>query len=561
MNRKVRFFPPLILTVAVGLIGLIWLLGREPRKDVGYYFPGWVGPSVSAADLDARFRELTSSSDCVKMMFQGSRVEPTMAGLIWGRILDILPASLAGHLPQYAYPDSGRARKWLFDHATNAAVSAALEREWPEADEWLRAAWFTSVPVAAVRSRSRSVYARLALATPESASFNERVAAARMLVSSDPFGAAEANFVAQVLVAAGSIPRATDLNANQLIADVARFDRAQPAVVAALAKLATNKQFLAGPATLALVSLEPAELSHRSRLGAALSDLNRRQFRAHGSLSEMLTWSEFQPVLASEWGLGLLAEQLVVSSKTNQVAGTNQIRFSGPDDLWLRVVDALGTNASALSGRLLDLILREPEAPKARLAVTFANVAVHTRENLEAVIPLLSDHETVAPLLLWLGAAGSAAEHAQSAVRAIANDTKFYPPEAGSREIAFQLDPVLARRYGLVPQQRGRKDAKGDGKGSKRPSQISIPTEACPMRWAGDWPGARTRTPPSFPTMSARMRAQSRTQSPDLRQASRTTLQQLAQGCLRRISGVPSGNGAGADGANEIADGAKDAHQ
>lgn len=546
MEPKPRFRLLLLLVAVVALVGLIWLLDREPRKDVTYYFPGWVGPSVSSGDLDRRFRDLTNSSAGVGILFQASRLEPTQAGLLWCRIVEELPAGLGRHLPQYIFPDSSRAGRWLFDHANEAAVARELERQWPALDERSRADWFRWVSRSAVRSQP--AYVRFALATPESVDPETRVAAARLLVSAETFGAAEADFVARVCRDLGSIARASNNRANHLLGDLARFHRANPAIVAALASLATNKNSFAGPAALALAALEPAELSHRPRLRSALDRLNHNSHMANEHLADMLTWPEFGAVLGSEWGLGLLADKLVIARKTIRVAGTNQIRVTGPDELWLRVIDSLGTNAAPLSGRLLDLVQHDPEGPKARLAVTFANVAPHSPEHLAAAIPLLSDHEAVAPLLLWLGGAGTAAECAVSAVRAIADDSKHYPPEAGTRETVLRMDPALARRYGLIPAQRPETGKADRGKTTKRPSDIWIPAQSCPNRWGNLWPRARRNGQFLFPELSANARAQLRNSARNPIQVAGTTLRPLAQDCLRRISPEPASEAAKAKG-------------
>lgn len=555
MEPKPRLRQLLLLVATVALVGLIWLLDREPRKDVTYYFPGWVGPSVSSGDLDRRFRDLTNSSAGVGILFESSRLEPTPAGLLWCRIVEELPAGLVRHLPQYFFPDSSRAGRWLFEHAHEAAVARELERQWPALDDRSRANWFRWVSRAAVRSQP--AYARFALATPESGDPEIRVAAARLLVSAETFGAAEADFVARVCRDLGSIARSSNHRASHLLGDLVRFSRAHPAIVAALASLATNKNSLAGPAALALAALEPAESSHRPRLRSALDRLNHNSHMANDHLADMLTWPEFGAVLGSEWGLGLLAEKLAISRKTNRVAGTNQIRVTGPDELWLRVIDSLGTNAAPLSGRLLDLVLHEPEGPKARLAVTFANVAPHTREHLAASIPLLSDHEAVAPLLLWLGGAGTAAECAVSAVRAIADDSKQYPPEAGSRGAVLLMDPALARRYGLIPAQRPETGTVDRAKTTKRPSDIWIPAQSCPNRWGNLWPRARRNGQFLFPELSANAGSQLRNSARNPIQVAGTTLRQLAQDCLRRILSGAAPERAEMDGTRENSDGAK----
>ena len=549
MEPKPRFRLLLLLVAVVALVGLIWLVDREPRKDVSYYFPGWVGPSVSSGDLDRRFRDLTNSSAGVEILFEASRLEPTPAGLLWCRIVEELPSGLVPHLHQYVFPDSSRADHWLFDHAHEAAVAKELERQWPALDDPSRADWFRWVSRSAVRSQP--AYVRFALATPNSGDPETRVAAARLLVSAETFGAAEADFVARVCHDVGSNARASNHRASHLLGDLVRFHRANPAIVAALAGLATTKNSLAGPAALAVAALEPAESSHRPRLRSALDRLNHNSHMASEHLADMLTWPEFGAVLGSEWGLGLLADKLVISRKTNKVAGTNQIRVTGPDELWLRVIDSLGTNAAPLSGRLLDLVLHEPECPKARLAVSFANVAPHTPEHLAAAIPLLSDHEAVAPLLLWFGGAGTAAECAVSAVRAIADDSKRYPPEAGTRESVLRMDPALARRYGLIPAQRPETRTSDWGKTTKRPSDIWIPAQSCPNRWGSLWPRARRNGQFLFPELSANARAQLRNSARNPIQVAGTTLRPLAQDCLRRISPVPGTETAETNGVRE----------
>lgn len=559
MKSTLLFRLVLLLVAAITLVGLIWLVGRGPRKDMAYYFPGWVGPSVTAADLNARFRELTNSPGCVGMMFDGSQAKPTKAGLLWSRIVEELPAGFARHLPQYVFPDSDQAILWLFGHAEDAAVATELERAWPEMKDGARAIWFRWISRPAMRSQP--AYARLALATPESADLETRVAAARLLVSADAFGDAEASFVARVFVSGGTAFRAPNFQANHLIGDLVRFGRAHPTIVAALANLATNKHSLSGPAALAVAALEPSELSHRSPLISFLERLRRSQSGANDYVADMLTWPEFRSVWISEWGLGLLAEQLVVSRKTNQIGGTDKIVTTGLDELWLRVMDSLGTNVAPLSGRLIALIQREPDVSKARLAVTFANVAPHTPENVTAAIPLLSDHETVAPMLLWLGGAGSGADLATSAVRAIADDSRTYPPEAGNREVAFQLDPVLARRYALVPARP--KETRGPelSKSVKRPSDIWITEKFCPIRWVDHWPRTRRIASNAYPEWSAQARAQLRRSARNQVQLEGTTLRQLAQDCLRRIS-VGSASGSPEwDGAKERADDARGDHQ
>lgn len=64
---------PVAILVGLGTLGVL----KAGRRDVDYYFPGWASPSLTARDLEARFCELTNSPDCLPIMLQAVRMEPS----------------------------------------------------------------------------------------------------------------------------------------------------------------------------------------------------------------------------------------------------------------------------------------------------------------------------------------------------------------------------------------------------------------------------------------------------------------------------------------------------
>ena len=241
-------------------------------------------------------------------------------------------------------------------------------------------------------------------------------------------------------------------------------------------------------------------------------------------------------MVASASGLRTLAEQLVVSGNTLRPANSAGVSSAGPDARFLALINALGNDAAALAPTLLSRMRQESSPETAGIAVSFANVALHSPENITAVVPLLTNHFFAAPLLLWLGSAGTNAADALCAVSAIAKDSTCYPAEAGSKDTLLRMDPALARRYGLIPAESKPRVTDGQPNRSKLPSEVRISGQSCPVRWLEHWPGFRRPPGRQWPAGSALDRERQREVKQVPFSLGSATLQELAEACRRRIT-------------------------
>jgi hypothetical protein len=270
-----------------------------------------------------------------------------------------------------------------------------------------------------------------------------------------------------------------------------------------------------------------------------------------------LAWPEFRGVAASAWGLRVLSEQMVVGGNTPRPANSTRINSARPDARFLALINALGNDAAALAPTLLSRMRQESSPETAGIAVCFANVAPHSPQNIVAVVPLLTNHFFTAPLLLWLGGAGTNAVDALCAVSAIAKDSTCFPAEAGSKDSSFRMDPALARRYGLIPAETKPRVTDGQTNRSMLPSEVRISGQSCPVRWLDHWPGFRRPPGRRWPAGSALDRERQREVKQVPLSLGSATLQELAEACRRRITDTGASDellksiGANAPGGNQ----------
>ena len=524
---------PLAILVGLGTLGVL----KAGRRDVDYYFPGWASPSLTARELDARFRELTNSPDCLPIMLQAVRLEPSQGGMVWDGVVSKLPDVVARVLPQYSYPDSRAADQWLRDHAHQPTVAQGIAREWSEWSSWHRKRWLLLMPPNV--ANDQPVFRQLAVATPIEAEFGERIAAARLLTSIHPLSDTEAAFVATTIASVSSLSRAgiVEMNAwQQLAGDLVRHQVGHPVIVAALAAMAPGKRRVDMVAAGVLGALRPDEFPPERVLAPFIQGIRASSRGYDAELLQILAWAEFRGVAASAWGLRVLADQSVATRNTPRPANSAGISSAGPDARFLALINALGNDAAALAPTLLSRMRQESSPETAGIAVSFANVAPHSAENIAAVVPLLTNHFFAAPLLLWLGGAGTNAVDALSAVSAIAKDSTCYPAEAGRKDSILRMDPALARRYGLIPAEPKPRITDGQTNRFKLPSEVRISGQSCPVRWLEHWPGFRRSPGRQWPAGSALAREQQREMTQVPISLGSTTLQEVAEACRRRIT-------------------------
>ncbi len=463
-------------------------------------------------------------------MLQQITTSESRVGIVWNYLVVKLPDRLQQAVPVYRFPDRLTPLYWLRSHAHEAATCSEIARAWPRWTAFDRSRWFLSLPPKV--SNAQPGYRSLALAIPPDEDLYLQESAARFLTSCEPFDDAAAEFVARIIRKAPELPR---FRAHDLLLDLVGAHITHPAVTNALAELSRNESPEGDSATLVLAALDPAAFPLAQLLAPRMKRL-RRPAESYDSL-RLLAEPEFHRVTAHADVLQLLAGELVVRRTTNQFARPKPAVTVHPvSSAVLSVLDALGTNAAAVAPKLLSLMQAELPAGRA-VAISFANIAPATPQNVSPITPLLTNHAFVAPLLLWLGGAGTNALAAFPAVQRIAADQLRYPPEAGGPEFPLLvMDPILARRYGLLP--RGAGDISGDQNKSKLPSEVFLSADQhCPRRWLSHWPGWQQPTPraPNNGSAEARSNARRR-QPPGVGKSPQTTLARLAEDCLRRLT-------------------------
>jgi hypothetical protein len=203
----------------------------------------------------------------------------------------------------------------------------------------------------------------------------------------------------------------------------------------------------------------------------------------------------------------------------------------------LPILTKLGPTAAETVPGILPLLSHSDSRTVAAAANAFASVAPQRAELVPAILPHLTNEAVAAPLLLWLTSIGTNAATASGEVYGLARETTHYPEASGPR--ALMLDPVLARRYGLIPPgavvRRPTTGTNGKQTNWLKPSAIKLNAlEHCPQALVRFWPGFE-QTYALVTNQVPDASAQAQTQL-ILAKLPRSHLAELAQRCLASIA-------------------------
>lgn len=517
----------LLTLIGFGVLLLIVVALKLPGtlRGASYYFPVWHWPSESYSEHSARRQELTDLRRSTPIVLAAWERTPSKAGIKWEELREKLPDGLRERLPQYS-PDWNAPLDWLSSHAHEAEVARAITNRWPQWSEehGHRRAWlqYQSPELLTNRAEYLPLLSVAAQGTNSSAVF-----AACLLAAYRPLLPEHARLIAGAMTNQGPLLDmfVRTFYSRYLVRQIATLRPSSPFITSALQEWAasTNRE-LAISAALTLARIEPQQFPPETTLEPGWRQLSPPEL---GRFLGLLESPELRPVAAAAWSVGMYRELLAAQPMTN---GAATVKTPPGQARVLAILGELDPNAQATVPALLPLLsAADPDHARAS-AQAFAAVAPASADLVPLILPHLTNQATAGPLLLWLCSLGTNGSEAKESVEGLATDTVRFPQQAKTN--VFMLDPILARRYGLIPPNtaspRWAADTTNDA-GWLKPSEARAePPKDCPLRLLRFWPGvAGTDAPDSLGIVPAR---KLRGRLPDV------SLATLARHCLSNLT-------------------------
>jgi Txe/YoeB family toxin of Txe-Axe toxin-antitoxin module len=478
MNRPPRHRLLILMLAGVSLMGVTWLLGRDPRKGEGYYFPTWRLGEFSEQQYWKRYGKLTNVSQNLPIVLRAMERHPSKLGEKWEDLRGEVPEQWRRRLPQYLGPNWAAA-SWLAQHATDREVAAKVVERWDRMWQGTRNDWLGTVGPNQVSQRPEYLPLLRKLAgdlDPEIA-----LSAAYLLTGYRPISETDSMVVRKAMMAGGS---RVSLRLHLLLSwQIGLQPMPSPSLVQALQAWSdsTNRtSAIAG--ALGLVMVDPAKFPPGELLEPRWRKLPRAEAR---EVLEMTRRAGFEGLMLSEWAVAFFGALLAVP--TNQITPAT-FESTPPKDFILWSYRQFGTNAAGLAPALVPLF--SAEGLENASAGAFASIAGPDASLVPLVAPALTNADAAGPLLLWLTSIGPRALAARDEVRRLAQDGVRFPP-AALKGSPMRLDPVLAKRYGLPAPAPKDPDRKVREPSPRKPSEIRVKAQdVCPWPLAAIWPGS-----------------------------------------------------------------------
>lgn len=524
VNPSLRTRVLVLIGAGMALVALVWLAGRPEYRGVGYYFPTWVGANGGPGNRDERLDELTNVNRSLPLVLVALERTSSPLGVGWEKVRADLPGFLRDRVPHYFTPDPTIPSVWISMHAGEPEVARSVVSHWSRWSDELRYSWLTgqSPKVLTNRFEYLPLLRTVAQGTNELLIFD----AARLLAAYRPLDLTNANAIDQSLLTSQTGPQ-MNYECARLLQKLAELDHLPSPIRDTLERWLTQ----AGPAQAAFAALtlgciEPSRFPPDTFLEPRFSGLPPDQQLL---FLRFLARTGFRKAAASPWGVDFLKQLLVLKED-----GTRpDLLLAGPA---LTVLQEVGPVAAGSAPAILPLLVHTNNSLAHQAASAFTSVALGSPELIPAILPHLTNRTISAPLLLWLSALGPKAIAAQKAVADIAADAVRFPT---SPQLQMgTMDPILARRYGLVPQESGVEGSSLRTSASSigvKPSGITVWPRACPRHLLTFWPGYGTAhrvLTNKFPTVSVDQYFASYNHH-----LNSTSLAELAQRCLTNMAG------------------------
>ncbi len=514
MNSQLKRRTMGSLFVAAIVVGVICVVGRGSRRGVGYYFPTWQFGESTEEQYSSRVAELTNVSRIAPLAIRAMERGPSEFGQRWESVREKLPDKVRSRVPIYLGP-SWTAVLWLDSNAGEREVAAGTVEGWKRMDEGLRHTWFLGVETNSILRRREYLPLFRQLADEGD------LKAAYLLACYEPVSVGDLQLIARVMERKG--PRTVVGHCLLLAERIATLGTKSPALVTALeswAKGTDGKCGSAGGVGLALV--DPVRYPPDKLLEPHWRTLPAMD---GGQLLEQLSRKEFDRLMLSEWALGFLGG--LVPKATNRVTGAT-FENGPPSAPLFRSLRRFGTNAARLAPQLVPLLSGTDLQKES--ALTLATVAGPDETLIPLVASGLTNAEAAGPLLVWLTSLGPKARPVREPVRALAEDLVQFPPEVPK----LLMDPVIAKRYGLIPDVS--QNPAGDPRkpSFRKPSGVRLKaTDVCPPSLSALWPrparGANEAGVDAVPRVDQNVLAR----LPD------SNLAELAKRCLNAMDSDP----------------------
>lgn len=470
-----------LLGTGLVLIALAALGVRGGRRGVSYYFPVWVGPGWSDSVERERFDELPEIAHSLPIVLAGIERQPSELGEKWGPLRDGLPNFIKDRLPQYRGAIWGPLL-WLNLNCSEPEVAKAVTNRWPRWRDEVRINWLHSLAPAAVASRQE--YRPMLQLLCQSTNAPEALCAAYLLGAYRPIPDGDARLLVHAWT--NHLLASVEYLERMVTLQLASLDKASPTVVASLqSSLTSANRLRAALAAVALAKLVPADFPPQTTLEPIWQGLSHTSAK---SVLSVLQRPEFRSVASSAWGVGFLAKLLAAA----QVTSLPKVAPSSLNVAALVVLETLGP-AGVEAAPAIWMLLAGTNAPNQREAArAFAAVAQSSPDYLTAIQPYLTNELTAAPLLLWLTSLGTNASRSKDTVQQLATEAIRFPEL--DYMVRYQIDPILARRYGLIPRAPSVSSLASKSTAAKeplrKPSEVEvIARENCPRALLHLWPG------------------------------------------------------------------------
>ncbi len=508
------------MIAAAVLIGAVWLLGLGRGKGEGYYFPTWQWGEAIEEEQAERMARLNDVSQVAPIAVSSMERGLSDFGVKWEEVRENLPDGIRSRVPKYIGP-RWDALAWLVSHANHPLVAAGMVERWNRMDADRRHWWILQVEPESVRQRReyQPLLRQIAAYTQPVASMN----AASLLAAFDPISDGDAQIAAGAMERNGAYAGfGFCLRLAERILDHRPIP---PELIKVLESWSNSDAPGCGAAGgVALALLDPVKYPPERVLEPHWRKLPAQEGE---DMLSALGRTRFEPLMRSAWGVGFVGELLLNTtnrSKTATLWTTPRTRTL------LQCIERMGTNAAALAPRMVPL-LSWPDLQRESAAV-FAAIAGSDARWIELVVPGLTNAKTSGPLLLWLTSLGPKARSARETVHQLAEAQILFPPLVQRN---LMMDPVLAKRYGLIPAASEDSLRNSRSPTVRRPGEVRIKAaDVCPVSLVAFWPQSvlGSNRSPSDETSGASQDIRARL--PD------SNLAELAQRCLAAMDAAPT---------------------